>query len=88
MKEPQEADPNDRPEQKMRLGEAYNNVYSLLVEMCTPNENAMSQVQYHSTSDPDECPNNLWKMLEARFMQERMKLFVYNTMEKKILKFY
>ena len=34
LKEPQEAHPDNRPEQKLRLvGEAYNNVYSLLVEM-------------------------------------------------------
>ena len=72
LKEPQEVDPDNRQEQKLRLGEAYNNVYSLLVEMCTPNETAMLQVRNHSTSDPDECPNNLWKMLEARFTQERM----------------
>ena len=30
------------------------------------------QVRNHSTYDPDECPNNHWKMLEARFTQERM----------------
>ncbi len=66
LKEPQEVDPNNRHEQKLRLGKAFNNVYSLLVEMCIPNKTAMLQVRNHSTSDLDECPNNVGRKIHAR----------------------
>ena len=32
----------------------------------------MLQVREHATTDVDCYTNNLWKMLETRFMQERM----------------
>ena len=72
--ETQLEDVNARAEQKRRLGKnnALNIVYSYLVEMCTPNKTAMLQVREHATTDVDFYANNLWKMLETRFTQERM----------------
>ena len=70
--ETQLVDLNARAE---RLGKnnALNIVYSYLVEMCTPNKTAMLQVREHATTDADfYANNNLWKMLETRFTQERM----------------
>ena len=32
----------------------------------------MLQVREHATNDPEFYANNLWKMLEVRFTQERM----------------
>jgi len=71
--EPQEVEVNARAEQKKRLNKnnALNTVYSFLVEMCSPNKTAMLQVREHATSG-DRYANNLWKMLETRFTQERM----------------
>ena len=72
--ESQLVDLNARAEQKRRLGKnnALNVVYSYLVEMCAPNKTAMLQVREHATTDPEFYANNLWKMLELRFTQERL----------------
>jgi hypothetical protein len=72
--ESQLVDLNARAEQKRRLGKnnALHVVYSYLVEMCAPNKTAMLQVREHATSDPEFYANNLWKMLEIRFTQERL----------------
>ncbi len=61
-------------QQKRRLSKnnALNSVYSYLVEMCTPKVTAMLQVREHASSDPESYVNNLWKMLELRFTQERL----------------
>ncbi len=32
----------------------------------------VSVMEYHATTDPEFNANNLWKMLETRFIQERM----------------
>ena len=71
--EPQEVEQNARIEQKKRLNKnnAFNTVYSYLVEMCGPNKTAMLQVREHATAG-DRYPLNLWKMLETRFTQERI----------------
>ena len=42
--EPQPDDPNERSAHAESMGQAFNTVYSLLVEMCGPNETAMRQV--------------------------------------------
>ncbi len=55
------------------LGQAHRTVNSLLVEMCGPNKTAMLQVRAHAISDPTKNPNNLWRMIENRFTEERMK---------------
>jgi len=72
--EAQMVDVAARAEQKRRLSKnnALNSVYSYLVEMCTPNKTAMLQVREHAISDPEFYANNLWKMLELRFTQERL----------------
>ena len=63
-----------RHEQKKRLSKnnALNSVYSYLVEMCFPNNTAMLQVREHASSDPELYANNLWKMLELSFTQEKL----------------
>ncbi len=67
-------DANARAELKRRLGKnnALNVVYFYLVEMCAANKTAMLQVREHSTTDPEFYANNLWKMLQLRFTQERL----------------
>jgi hypothetical protein len=40
--------------------------------MCAPNKTAMLQVREHATKNPEFYANNLWKMLELRFTQERL----------------
>ena len=71
--EPQKVEVNARAEQNKRLNKnnALNTVYSFLVEMCSQNKTAILQVQEHATSG-DRYANNLWKMLETRFTQERL----------------
>lgn len=71
--EPREVEPEARAEQKRRLGRnnALKTVYSYLVEMCAPNKTALLQVRENATTDSDLDANNLWKMLELRFTQER-----------------
>ena len=72
--EAQLKDVHARAEQKRRLSKnnALKVVYSYLVEMCSPNKTAMLQVREHATNDPEFYANNLWKMLEVRFTQERL----------------
>ena len=67
-------DLNARAEQKKRLGKnnALDVVYSYLVEMCALNPTAMLQVREYVTTDVEFNANNVWKMLETRFTQERM----------------
>ena len=60
-------DPDDRPTHIESLGQAFNTVYSLVVEMCMPNETAMMQVYAHAQADEDQYPSTLWNMLEVRF---------------------
>ena len=69
--EPAEDD-EGRAAQVEALGQAYRTVYSLLVEMCGLNKTAMLQVRAHAISDPTKNPNNLWRMIENRFTEERM----------------
>ena len=52
-------DPEDRPAHIESLGQAFNTVYSLVVEMCMPNETAMRQVYDHAQVDPDQYPSTL-----------------------------
>ena len=54
------------------MGQAFNTVYSLLVEMCGPNETAMRQVFDHALVDPDQYSSTLWGMLEVRFTHARL----------------
>ena len=70
--EPQPVDPNERAAHAESMGQAFNTVYSLLVEMCGPNETAMRQVFDHALVDPDQYPSTLWGMLEVRFTQARL----------------
>ena len=51
--EPQPVDPNERAAHAESMGQAFNTVYSLLVEMCGPNETTMRQVFDHALVDPD-----------------------------------
>ena len=71
--EPQRVDLAARDEQRKRLNKnnALDSVYSYLVEMCAPNATAMLQVGLYANTD-DFYPNNLWRMLEIRFTQERL----------------
>ena len=71
LKEVQSKDPDERAAQIEALGQVYRTVYSLLVEMCGPNTTAMLQVRAHAISDSTLNPNNLWRMIEDRFTQER-----------------
>ena len=63
--EPQPDDPNDRTAHAEAIGQAFNTVDSLLVEMCGPNETAMRQVFDHALVDADQYPSTLW----VRFTQ-------------------
>ena len=69
LEELQSDDPDDRAAQVEALGQAHRTVYSLLVEMCGPNKTAMLQVRAHAISDKN--PNNLWRMIEKRFTEEK-----------------
>ena len=71
--EPQPDDPDERAPHAESMGQAFNTVYSLLVEMCGPNETAMRQVFDHALVDVDQYPSTLWNMLEVRFTQARME---------------
>ena len=72
LEEEQSEDPDERAAQIEALGQAHRTVYSLLVEMCGPNKTAMLQVRAHAISDPNKNPNNLWRMIENRFTEERL----------------
>ena len=69
--EPAEDD-EERAAQVEALGQAHRTVYSLLVEMCGPNKTAMLQVRAHAISDPTKNSNNLLRMIENRFTEERI----------------
>ena len=71
--EPQPDDPDERAAHAESMGQAFNTVYSLLVEMCGPNETAMRQVFDHALVDVDPYPSTLWNMLEVRFTQARLE---------------
>ena len=71
--EPPPDDPDDRTAHIESMGQAFNTVYSLLVEMCGPNETAMRQVFDHALVDVDQYPSTLWNMLEVRFTQARLE---------------
>ena len=57
--EPQPDDPNERTAYAEAMGQAFNTVYSLLVEMCLTNETAMRQVFDHALVDEDQYPSTL-----------------------------
>ena len=71
LEEEQSDDPDKRAAQIEALGQAHRTVYSLLVEMCGPNKTAMLQVRAHAISDSTKNPNNLWRMIEKRFTEEK-----------------
>ena len=71
LEEVQSADPDERAAQVEALGQAHRTVYSLVVEMCGPNKTAMLQVRAHAISDSTLNPNNLWRMIEKRFTEEK-----------------
>ena len=71
LEELQSDDPVDRAAQVEALGQAHRTVYSLVVEMCGLNKTAMLQVRAHAISDPTKNPNNLWRMIEKRFTEEK-----------------
>ena len=71
--EPQPDDPDDRAAHVESMGQPFNTVYSLLVEMCGPNETAMRQIFKHALVDADQYPSTLWSMLEVRFTQARLE---------------
>ena len=65
--------PDGREAHVESMGQPFNTVYSLLVEMCGPNETAMRQVFDHALVDADQYPSTLWSMLEVRFTQARLE---------------
>ena len=71
--EPQPDDPNENRAYAEAMGQPFNSVYSMLVEMCGPNETAMRQVYEHASGDVDHYPSILWGMLEVRFTQARLE---------------
>ena len=71
--EPKLDDPDERAAHVESMGQPFNTVYSLLVEMCGPNETVMRQVFEHALVDADQYPSTLWSMLEVRFTQARLE---------------
>ena len=57
--EPQPDDPDERATHVESMGQPFNTFYSLLVEMCRPNETAMRQVFDHALVDADQYPSTL-----------------------------
>ena len=76
LEELQAEDIDERAAQVEALGQAHRTVYSLLVEMCGPNKTTMLQVRAHAISDSTKNPNNLWRMIEKRFTEEK-----FNTVQ-------
>ena len=63
--EPLPDDPDERAAHAESMGQAFNTVYSLLVEMCGPNETAMRQVFDHALVGVDQYPSTLRNILEV-----------------------
>ena len=60
------------------MGQPFNMVYSLLVEMCGPNETAMRQVFDHALVDADQYPSTLWSTVHAAALSQNSPASIFS----------